>query len=78
MKTKDLQKTRSLKLADITRSVVKKRKEIDVVSAKIGAGKEKNLKKSKNLKRDLAQMLTIIKEKEIAGKIEKVATKKSK
>ena len=44
--------------------------EIEILNtrARIKVGKEKNLKKTKNLKRELAQIKTIIKQKEIEEK----------
>ena len=41
--------------------------------AKTKAGQEKNLKKAKILKKELAQVLTIIKEMEIVEKLQKVS-----
>jgi ribosomal protein L29 len=45
-----------------------KKVEIDKSILEIGVQKEKNLKKAKNTKKELAQILTLIKEKELVGK----------
>lgn len=66
MKAKDLKKVREQKLSQIYAALKKNKKEMSLVAAKMAAGKVKNLKSLKNLKKETAQLLTIITEKEIA------------
>ncbi len=65
MKKKDLQELRKKEIPELKNLAEEKRLEIERVRAEIVSGREKNLKKVKNLRRDLAQILTLIKEKEI-------------
>ena len=65
MKKKDISDLRTKKLEDLLKLVSDKKKEIGKVALKIKSGEEKNLKKVKNLKLEVARILTIVKEKEI-------------
>ena len=65
MKKKDLQETRSKDLQKLKDEADGKRLTISKASVEIKGSKEKNLKKVKNLRKDLAQTLTVIREKEI-------------
>lgn len=68
MKSKDL---RDLKLKEIdvlTKMVDDKKKDLKKAMVEIKVTKEKNLKKAKLVRREIAQILTIIREKEIIGK----------
>ena len=71
MKTKDLQSLRTKDLKELTELVHHKGIEQVKSKAEIKAGREKNLKKVKFIKRDIAQILTIIKEKQIILKEQK-------
>ncbi len=71
MKRKDLGELRNKELKDLKKLSLEKAKEAGKVELEIKAQKEKNLKKARNLKKDLAQILTILKEKEILEKEEK-------
>lgn len=68
MKTKDFAELKNKSIADLAKLAMAKKVEIDKSILEIGVQKEKNLKKAKNTKKDLAQILTLIKEKELAGK----------
>jgi ribosomal protein L29 len=68
MKKKDLTDLRNKKINELEKLVSKKRNELINTYAKIKAGQEKNLKKAKNIRRDVAQILTIIREKELLKK----------
>jgi ribosomal protein L29 len=70
MKKKDLTEMKSKTLAELRKVAVQKRVEANNAGMKISAGKEKNLKSFKNLRREIAQILTIIKEKEIVEKLQ--------
>ncbi len=65
MKKKDLVELKIKEVKEIKELLSKKKSELDALLSKLVAGGEKNLKKGKNLKKDIAQILTIIKEKEI-------------
>lgn len=68
MKKKDLTDLRNKKINELEKLLAKKRHQLVNVQAKIKAGQEKNLKKAKNTRRDIAQILTIIREKELLKK----------
>lgn len=68
MKKSELTKLRSKKADVLGKTVTDKRLDLVKVSADIKASKEKNLKKAKNLRRDIAQILTLISEKELIEK----------
>lgn len=69
MKKKDLQAFKDKKIEDLRKVVSDKQAEILKVVTQMYAGKEKNLKKTKNLKRELAQVLTLLRQKELEGEI---------
>lgn len=70
MKKKDLQSLRSKSIKELKKTVTDKKLEASEVFVKIKSGQEKDLKKVKNLRTDIAQILTVIKEKEIMDKKE--------
>lgn len=65
MKTKELENIRKKEVDALLKEVTELKQNRDRVLADMSAGKEANLKKAKSLKRDIAQYLTIIREKEI-------------
>lgn len=71
MKKNDLTSLRVKTVKELGKSLSDKRKELAKVSVAIVAGTEKKLKKAKNLRKDIAQLATIIKEKEIMEMIKK-------
>ncbi|RLC32833.1 50S ribosomal protein L29 [Candidatus Woesebacteria bacterium] len=77
MKKKDIQDLRSKKIAELDKIVAKKKQESIMADAKMRTGQEKKIKKVKNLKREIAQVLTIIREKQILEEEEKKETKNS-
>lgn len=64
MKKKDLKNLRDKSKNELKATVYKRKNELVATYAKIKAGQETNLKKAKNLRRDIAQILTVIREKE--------------
>jgi ribosomal protein L29 len=68
MKKKDLQELRNKKIIELDKIVAKKKKESIMADVKMRTGQEKKLKKVKNIKREIAQILTIIREKQIIEK----------
>ncbi|MGD0522983.1 MAG: hypothetical protein ABSA43_00260 [Candidatus Microgenomates bacterium] len=71
MKKKDLGELKAKSIADLSKLAGVKRTEVDKTLLEIGVQKEKNLKKAKNLKKDLAQILTLIREKELVEETKK-------
>jgi ribosomal protein L29 len=70
MKRKDFIDLRNKTIADLVKMVSEKKFEAKKAKMSILAGKEKNLKAYRNLRRDIAQILTLIKEKEILEKLQ--------
>lgn len=70
MKRKEITETRNKDVKSLKKMAYDLRSSADKVHMDIRAGKTKNLKSLKNLRRDLAQTLTIIREKEILEKFE--------
>ncbi|OGM32244.1 50S ribosomal protein L29 [Candidatus Woesebacteria bacterium RIFCSPHIGHO2_02_FULL_38_9] len=75
MKVKDLRISRQKTLDELKKVVLTKKNELDRTLVKKNSGQQ-NLKISKFLKRDIAQILTIIREKELSPKEELVSRKK--
>ena len=65
MKKKELTKLRDKDVKALLKLANDKKKELAEAYSKTRAGQEKNLKTAKNLKNDIAQILTLVKEKEI-------------
>lgn len=80
MKKKDLINIKSRSSKDIIKLVFEKKSELKKKNLEIKSGKEKNLKVSKNLRRDISQLLTLIKQAQIieqnTEKVEKNTEKK--
>ncbi len=66
MKSKELSKLRNESVENLDKLVAEKKKELGLSYADRKVGKEKNSSISKNLRRDIAQIMTIIRESEIA------------
>ncbi len=75
MKKKDFQELKNREISKLVEIVAEKRKELARISVKITAGEEKNLKKAKDLRRELARILTLIREKEIVADLKPVEIK---
>lgn len=65
MKIRELQNIRTKGIDDLKKDLKEKKLTLIKVRSEIKIGREKNLKKAKNLGKDIAQVSTIIKEKEI-------------
>ncbi len=70
MKKADLTSLRTKEIKELTKALKDKKGELAKLTQKIKSGSEKNLKKGKLLKKDIAQILTVIREKEIMTKEE--------
>lgn len=65
MKKKDLVSLRSKEGGELKKLVFEKKLSANKIKIEIASGKEKNLRTYKNLRREVAQIMTIIKEKQI-------------
>lgn len=65
MRKKDLQKLREENIGKLNELARQKRIEILKLKAETRVGREKDFKKVRNLRKDLAQILTMIREKEL-------------
>jgi len=63
MKIKELNDIKTKETKDLVKLVEKQKLELIKNQVKIAGGKEKNLKKSWGLRKEIAQLLTIIKQK---------------
>lgn len=70
MKKKDFSALRKKELSELKKLADEKKKEVMKVKAEIKAGREKNLKVAGSLGKDLAQILTLVREKEILEQME--------
>lgn len=70
MKRKELNDLRGKTAQELEKIVLGKKLEIEKARMKIIGGKEKNLKVRKNLAREIAKILTLIREKEIIESLE--------
>ncbi len=68
MKRKDLVDLKTKEVKDLNKILGDKKAELEKIMVNVSVGKEKNLKKAKNLRRDISQILTIVQEKEIRQK----------
>lgn len=76
MKKKDLVSLRKKEVKELEKMVEEKKAKALNTHVKMQAGQEKNLKKVKNMKKEIAQILTIIKEKKLSE--EEMPEKKEK
>ncbi|OGM15935.1 50S ribosomal protein L29 [Candidatus Woesebacteria bacterium RIFCSPLOWO2_01_FULL_43_11] len=65
MKKKDKEVIRTKDIGEVKKTLAERKAELKKVIAEVYGGKEKNLKKAKNLRREIAQILTILREREI-------------
>ena len=71
MKKKELYNLKSKPTEELRKIVLEKKTKLSMVKADIIASREKNLKAAKNLRHELGQILTIIRQKEIIDKLKK-------
>ncbi len=65
MKKKEIISTRSKTVSELKDLAATKKEELAKVRTDITITREKNLKKAKNLRKEISQLLTIAKEKEL-------------
>lgn len=68
MKKNELSQAKSETLQELRKKLKEKKQELAKVRLEISTGKIKNKRASKNLRKDIAQLLTLIREKEIREK----------
>jgi large subunit ribosomal protein L29 len=82
MKKKELNDLRNKSDDQLKKMLDKKKLDVMKIKAKLKVAKEKNLKRVKNLKKEISQIRTVIREKELMGnnlkKEEKDSNKKGK
>ncbi len=71
MKTKDFKDLRAKDIKSLTKLVAEKRVAMAKKIVEVRSGKEKNLKSVGNLRREIAKILTLVREKEIIEKLNK-------
>lgn len=67
MKKKDLQDFRSKDIQELTRMIQEKVIEARRLKAEIGLGRQKNIRQTKNTRLEIAQLKSILREKELKG-----------
>lgn len=70
MKRKEISELKNKKIEDLNKMVVSKKLEAEKAAMKIMAGKEKNIKLERNLRAEIAKILTLVREKEIIESLE--------
>ena len=60
MKAKELKDLRTKEKKDLVKMVNEKRVELTKITSRMYAGREKNLKKGKMIRRDIAQIMSIM------------------
>jgi ribosomal protein L29 len=78
MKKKDFTELREKSAIELIKLAMKKKTEAAKKRMEILAGKEKNLKAYKNLRSEVAKILTLVREKEILEKLQPEDNKKTK
>lgn len=78
MKKKEFTSLKDKSIKDLMKMVNTKKVEVAKKMAEAASGKEKNLKASSSARHEIAQILTLIKEKEILELIQSVETVKEK
>ena len=75
MKKKEFSELKNKSQVELIKSLKEKKTELTKAYAEVHAGKEKNLKKMKLVKRDIAQILTVVKEMQIQESLGKETKK---
>ena len=78
MKTKELKTLRGKSQKELNKLASKKKLKLTEELASLKVGGKKSPKKARGLKRDIAQILTIIREKELVEELASVEKKSSK
>ncbi len=73
MKINELKQLRTKSVDDLANLIVDRKKKLASVQIDVHAGREKDLKLAKNIKLEIAKILTILKETQLIGKVGKKA-----
>lgn len=65
MKTKEVKDLRTKTIVELEKLLTDKKKDLEKVLLDMVTGKEKNLKKGKNIRHEIARVLTLINEKKL-------------
>ena len=76
MKKRDFKDLKVKKIAELTKLVLEKKAELAKIAIGVKTQSEKNVKKGKILKLEIARLLTLIREKELSGEEKVEETKK--
>ena len=72
MKKNDLAELRKLKIASLQTKLIELKKKLVLTKLKIKRGEMANLRAAKQLRRDIAILLTLIKEKELIASLKQI------
>ena len=75
MKRKEFADFKTKSVKELQKFVIEKKTEMGKKRVEMFSGREKNLKYFNNLRRDVAQIMTILKEKEIIEKLKPTESK---
>lgn len=78
MKTKEFKDLKNKEVKDLTKMLNERRNSLRKIVLEIKTGSEKNIKKGNNIRKEIAKILTLIKEKNIIDKITKDKGKEEK
>lgn len=76
MKKRDFKDLKVKKIAELTKLVLEKKAELAKIAIGVKTQSEKNVKKGRFLRLEIARLLTLIREKELSGEEEVKETKK--
>lgn len=69
MKKNELAGLRAKGKEEAKKELSRKKKELALLMSEMGRGKHKNMRAAKNLRKDIAQLLTVLKENKLEGKV---------
>ena len=70
MKTKDFKNMRSKTIKELLTLAAQKKLENQTKKAEVATGREKNLKQARNIRVEIAKILTLVREKQIVERID--------
>ena len=78
MKTKEFKELKNKEVKDLTKMLNERKNSLRKIVLEIKTGSEKNIKKGSNIRKEIAKILTLIKEKSIIEEITKEKGKEEK
>jgi ribosomal protein L29 len=78
MKTKEFKELKNKEVKDLTKMLNERKNSLRKIVLEIKTGSEKNIKKGSNIRKEIAKILTLIKEKNIINEITKEKGKEEK